>query len=110
MPALTVNRLGAGRVYYLAARPAADAFHDGLVRGLVRGLGLSRNLDVELPEGVTVQKREGGGRTFLFVHNCTAEEKTLELGAIRLRDAAGTSPLGGRLTLPPFGSRVLQRP
>ena len=33
MPALTVNSYGAGRVYYLAARPAADAFLDGFARG-----------------------------------------------------------------------------
>ena len=62
MPALTVNRFGSGRVYYLAARPAEDAFHDGLVRGLVRELGLARHLDVELPEGVTVQKRVRRGQ------------------------------------------------
>ena len=61
MPALTVNRHGAGRLYYLAARPAGDAFHDGLARGLVRELSLVRNLDVELPDGVTVQRRQGGG-------------------------------------------------
>ena len=85
MPALTVNRHGAGRVYYLAARPAGDAFHDGFARGLVRELKLARNLDVELPEGVTVQRREGGGRTFLFLHNFAPEGA----GARPRRDAAG---------------------
>ena len=34
-----VNRYGAGRVYYLAARPAGDAFHDALARGLVARAG-----------------------------------------------------------------------
>jgi beta-galactosidase len=107
MPALTVNRFGTGRVYYLAARPAEDAFHDGFVRGLVRELGLKRSLDVELPEGVTVQRREGGGQTFLFVHNCTGEEKAIELGAIRLRDVTDGAALTGRVALPAFASRVV---
>jgi beta-galactosidase len=109
MPALTVNRFGAGRCYYLAARPAEDGFHDQLVRGLVRELGLARNLDVELPEGVTVQKRTGGGKTFLFLHNCTGEEKTLALGGVRLVDAADGSALTGRVSLPGYASRVLAR-
>jgi beta-galactosidase len=109
MPALTVNRHGAGRVYYLAARPAGDAFHDGLARGLVRELKLARNLDADLPEGVTVQKRAGGGRTFLFLHNFAPREQAVDLGATRLVDVADGSTLTGRVTLPAFASRVVER-
>jgi beta-galactosidase len=109
MPALTVNRSGAGRVYYLAARPAGDAFHDGFARGLVRELGLVRNLDVELPEGVTVQRREGGGRTFLFLHNFAPMEQVLDLGATRLVDVTDGTTLTARVTLPAFGSRVVEK-
>ena len=75
MPALTVNKYGAGHVYYLAARPAADPFLDALTRGLASQARVSRCLDVELPEGVTVQKRSGGGRTFYFLHNCRREDQ-----------------------------------
>jgi beta-galactosidase len=107
MPALTLHRFGSGRVYYLAARPAEDAFHDGFVGGLVRELGLARNLEVQLPEGVTVQKRTGGGKTLLFVHNCTGDEKTLDLGAVRLVDVADGSVLSGRVSLPGYASRVV---
>jgi beta-galactosidase len=109
MPALTVNRVGQGRVYYLATRPAGDGFHDQLVRGLVRELKLARNLDAELPEGVTVQRRSGGGRTFLFVHNCTAAPQALDLGSTRLVDVEDGSSLAGRVTLAPFASRVVER-
>ena len=80
-----------------------------IVGGLVHELGLTRHLDVELPEGVTVQKRAGGGRTFLFVHNCTGDEKSLELGTIRLVDVADGSVLTGRVTLPGYASRVVTR-
>ena len=109
MPALTVNRHGAGRLYYLAARPAEEAFHDGFARGLVRELGLTRNLDVELPEGVTVQKRTGGGRTFLFLHNFVPREQALDLRGTRLVDVADGTVLTGRVTLPAHSSRVVEK-
>jgi beta-galactosidase len=108
-PCLTVKSTGRGRVYYLAARPAEDAFHDALARALVKEIGLSRNLEVDLPEGVTVQRRAGGGRRFLFVHNLRHEPQTLALGSIRLTDVADGTVLTGTVTLPPFASRVVER-
>jgi beta-galactosidase len=109
MPALTVNKYGAGRVYYLAARPAADPFLDALTRALASQAGVSRCLDVELPDGVTVQKRSGGGRTFYFLHNCRREDQVVDLGAIRLKDVSDGRVMTGRTTLAPFASFVLER-
>lgn len=108
-PALTVHAQGSGRVYYLAARPATDAFHDALVRGLVREVGLERCLDVELPEGVTAQKRSGGGRSFLFLHNFKNFEQTVDLSGLRLRDVIAGSVLTGRVPLRAYASLVLER-
>ena len=88
MPALTVNKYGSGQVYYLAARPAADGM-PGRVHPRAHGVAdwsLARCLAVELPEGVTVQKRSGGGRTFYFLHNCRRQNQVVDLGAIRLKD------------------------
>jgi beta-galactosidase len=109
MPALTVNAYGSGRVYYLAARPAADAFLDGFTRALVAQMKLSRCLDVELPEGVTVQKRSGGGRTFYFLHNFRLRDQVVDLGPTKLRDAGDGRVLTGRTTLAPFASFVLEQ-
>jgi beta-galactosidase len=109
MPALTVNRYGAGQVYYLAARPTADGMLDAFTRGLVAQLKIARCLDVELPEGVTVQKRSGGGRTFYFLHNCRRGNQVVDLGAIRLKDVADGRVLTGRTTLAPFASFVLEK-
>jgi beta-galactosidase len=109
MPALTRHRQGAGQVYYLGARPAADAFHDALAASLVRELKLERCLDVELPEGVTVQKRSGGGRTFLFLHNLKGREQALDLGALRLTEVSDGRTLTGRVTLAPYASLVLEK-
>jgi len=109
MPALTVNSYGAGRVYYLAARPAADAFLDGFTRALVGQAKLSRCLDVDLPEGVTVQKRTGGGRTFYFLHNFRRDGQVVDLGTLRLKKVGDGGVLTGRTTLEPFASFVLEK-
>jgi beta-galactosidase len=109
MPALTVNTHGLGRVYYMAARPATDTFLDGFTRGLASQLKLSRCLDVELPEGVTVQKRTGGGRTFYFLHNFRREDQVLDLGTIRLKEVSDGRILTGRTTLAPCASFVVER-
>jgi beta-galactosidase GanA len=74
----------------------------------MRELTLARNLDVDLPEGVTVQRREGGGRRFLFLHNFAPSEQSLELGAIRLVDVTDGAVLTAKVTLPAFASRVVE--
>ena len=109
MPALTVNSYGAGRVYYLAARPAADAFLDGFTRALVAQAKISRCLDVDLPEGVTVQTRAGGGRTFYFLHNFRRDGQVVDLGTLRLKKVGDGGVLTGRTTLEPFASFVLEK-
>jgi len=109
MPALTVNTHGLGRVYYLAARPAADAFLDGFTRALVAQTKLSRCLDVDLPEGVTVQKRSGGGRTFYFLHNFRRESQVVDLGTLRFKEVGDGRALTARTTLAPFASLVLEK-
>jgi len=78
-------------------------------RGLVSQLKLARCLDVDLPEGVTVQKRSGGGRTFYFLHNCRREDQVVDFGAVRLKDVSDGRVFTGRTTLAPFASFVLER-
>lgn len=109
MPALTVNRVGSGRVYYLAARPSGDAFLDTFTRGLAAQAKLSPCLDAALPEGVTVQKRAGGGRTFFFLHNFRREEQVVDLGATKLREVSDGRVLTGQTKLAPFASFVLEK-
>jgi beta-galactosidase len=108
-PCLTVHRLGSGRTYYLATRPAEAGFHDALVTGLAREVGLSRCLDAQLPTGVTVQRRSGGGRSFLFLHNLRDQEQRVDLGSGRLTDLVDGRLLTGTVILAPFTSLVLER-
>jgi beta-galactosidase len=109
MPALTVNLVGDGRVYYLAARPSDDTFLDAFARGLVLQLKLGRTLDVDLPEGVTVQQRTGGGRTFYFLHNLARREQVVDLGTTKLRDVTDGQVFTGPTRLAPFASFVLEQ-
>lgn len=109
MPCLTVNAVGPGRVYYLATRPAEEAFHDAFVRALARDLKLARCLEVAMPEGMSVQKRSGDGRTFLFIHNFKAVEQDLDLPPGRFRDVIAAKDVTGRLVFPAYGSHVLER-
>jgi beta-galactosidase len=108
-PCLTVNRHGSGRVYYLGARPAADEFHDAFARALVRELKIAPCLEAALPEGVTVQKRAGGGHTFLFVHNLKPIPQAVDLGRGMLENVLAGGAVTGKITLPPYGSLVLRR-
>lgn len=105
---MAVNSFGAGKVFYLGARPATDAFHDALAKALIREAGISRCLEVGLPEGVTVQKRSDGKRTFFFLHNFKNAAQELDLGALRLTNALEGGVVSGRLTLPPYASFVFE--
>jgi beta-galactosidase len=106
--ALTVNTFGRGRAYYIASRND-DRFTDDFFGGLARELGLKRNLDADLPQGVTVQRRGDGETDYLFVLNFTPEEQTLALNEVGLTDMLSEAGVGDSLTLPGYGSAVLRR-
>jgi beta-galactosidase len=84
-PALTRNRFGKGRAYFIAARTDADFLRDFYAMALSEA-GVKPLLDSPLPHGVTVQARSGGGETHLFLLNFTPEEKTVDVRghAVRL--------------------------
>ena len=96
-PALTVNSVGEGRAYFIAARTGADFLED-FYRTVVDEAGVRRALDVELPPGVTAQVRSDGQTDHVFVLNFNPSEVRLDLGA------------GERLELAPYGTSVLERP
>ncbi len=118
-PALTANRFGQGRAYFIAFRNNQD-FESDFYGDLVAELGLLRALDVELPAGVTAQMRTDGETDFVFVMNFTAEVKAVALpegtrygeaplGAVRAAVVDAASPVAGTLSLAPYGVRVLTR-
>lgn len=79
-PALTVNKYGEGKAYYIASRNESK-FADDFYRGLNEELNLNRTLDIELPKGVTAQKRSDGENDYIFLMNFNSQQFDLELDA-----------------------------
>ncbi len=108
-PALTANRLGKGRAYYIASRND-DRFHDNFYGTLVEQLGLKRSLGVNLPKGVTVQMRTDGKNDFLFLLNFQPAARKVKLGHETFTDIVADKGVKGTVTLPAYGSRIMRRP
>lgn len=101
--AVTVNRVGAGQVYYVGAVFGQDFLLE-LLGGLLDAHRIERIPG--LPEGVQASIRRSGDTGFLFLVNFTTSEQTVEL------DRACSSVLYGgaaakRFLLPPFGVEIV---
>lgn len=108
-PALTVNALGQGQAYYLAARVSDAAFYDSFYGRLVRNAGVRRAIDVDLPAGVTVQLRTDGEHDYVFILNFSGAEAAVSLDARQYVDVETGESLSGRFSLPVYGVRILKR-
>jgi beta-galactosidase len=91
-PALTLNRRGQGRAYFIAARTGGD-FLDDFYRHAAAEAGIEPLFDT-LPEGVTAQIRSNGKKDFIFLMNFTNGE----------RQVSGGPGLG------PFEVKIMERP
>lgn len=108
-PALTVNRLGSGKAYYIATRFTAP-FYDDFYGKLIADLGIERALDTKLPAGVTAHLRTDGTSDYVFVQNYTPETKQLELDKQTYTDLLCGDEVHAHLDLQPYDIRVLRRP
>ncbi|WP_040950261.1 beta-galactosidase [Gorillibacterium massiliense] len=106
-PVLTVNAVGKGKAYYLAARVSEDAFYDAFYGKVVEEAGIRRVLDADLPAGVTAQLRTDGDREYVFLLNFSGTACEVELDR-EYADAETGEQLSGSLVLPVNGSRVLR--
>jgi beta-galactosidase len=95
-PALTLNKHGKGKAYFIAARTGAG-FLDAFYGQIVKENHIKPALDTPLPAGVTVQVRSNGTKDFVFIMNFTDKVKTVDTG----------SP--GKLTLAPFEVKIIER-
>jgi beta-galactosidase len=106
-PALTVNAVGDGQAYYMAARHNAD-FLTNFYTKLADELRLARSLETDLPHGVTAQRRSDGARDFIFVMNFANEARQLALpGEQGYTDLLTGETRGGTLELAPYGISIL---
>ncbi|WP_274481935.1 beta-galactosidase [Paenibacillus polymyxa] len=77
-PALTVNRLGQGKAYYIASRNIG-LFHSHFYRSLIDDAGISKALNVNLPHGVNTAIRTDGVHDYIFILNFTHEPQKIML-------------------------------
>lgn len=107
-PALTVNKFGDGKAYYIAFRSDFDFLSD-FYKQLIKDLNISKVLDTELPEGVTAQKRSDGENDYIFIMNFSPEERKVILPDESFTDMLEGNKVEGEITLPGYGVRILER-
>lgn len=106
-PALTVNHLGKGQAFYQAARFELD-FQCDFYRQLINQLGIARALDTNLPEGVSVSRRENSEAAYIFVMNFNQQPVTLALKET-FEEILTKETLSEHLALEAFGVAVLKQ-
>lgn len=104
-PAVTVNRFGKGRAYYLASRNEAR-FLSRFYGAIQRDLALSPVIRATLPPGVTAQAREAGRERIVFLMNFNNRAKRVRL-ATPYTDLLDRKRVNGTLTLDPYAVRFL---
>ena len=107
-PALTCNRYGKGRAYYIAARTEESFLHD-LYEDLIRDLNIKPVLTVDLPRGVTVQCRTDGKRECIFIMNFSAENAMVVLGAGTFRDLLNGTTYSGNVSMRGYDVLIVER-
>ncbi|WP_040950101.1 beta-galactosidase [Gorillibacterium massiliense] len=108
-PVLTVNRLGYGQAYHLAARVADASFYELLYGHIAQKAGVSKVLNSHLPAGVTAQIRSDGEHDYLFLMNFSGKEAEVELDSADYADVETGAAEERFVRLGVYGVRILKR-
>ncbi|MFC6653244.1 beta-galactosidase [Paenibacillus rhizoplanae] len=104
MPALTVNRFGAGQAYYVATSPDA-AFLRGFLGNLCADNGIAPL--VSAPEGIESVQRVKDGVSYLFLLNHAEEELSADIGTGERTDLLTGKKFSGSTVVPGRGVLIL---
>jgi beta-galactosidase len=107
-PALTVNKLGEGKAYYMATRLGDDFLLD-FYRSVAAESGAARALQSELPAGVTAQLRTDGIWDYVFLMNFGAEAAEVKLDGRVYTDLESGESAESVVSLTLNGIRMLKR-
>jgi len=104
--AMSGNRFGKGRVYYVGTELTAEAYLDG-AKLEAQGAGIP--LGPKLPEGVELAARVKDGKKILFLINYTDKPHTVSLNRSMQNALTGESE-PGEVKIPAFDVKVLVDP
>ncbi len=105
-PAVTENSFGKGKAYYIAFRDKG-VYADMLYGRLIDELKIEKNLDADLPNGVTAHSRESESAKYIFVENYNADKKEVCLDREYI-DVETGEKVSGKLLLDGYGVRILK--
>ncbi|HZG57653.1 beta-galactosidase [Paenibacillus sp.] len=106
MPAVTVNKFGAGEAWYVATSPDR-AFLQGLLKHLCDKAGIAPALR-DAPEGLEAAVREKDGKRFLFLLNHNKQAAAASLEGV-WRDALSGETRQGEVDVPAHGVLILSK-
>lgn len=104
MPALTVNRFGEGKAYYVATSPDA-AFLRAFLATVSAENGIAPL--VSAPEGIESVQRVKEGVSYLFLLNHSAEELSADIGTGERTDLLTGKKCSGSTVVPGRGVLIL---
>ncbi len=109
MPAVTKHPFGKGMAYHIAARTEVEFLRD-FYKLLAKEISLESNFPFaeKLPDGISIQKREGDGEVYYFFMNFNSIEQSVLLKeTIVLKDIESGEQLeGNKICLQPLQVRI----
>ncbi|KRF12057.1 beta-galactosidase [Paenibacillus sp. Soil787] len=104
MPALTVNKFGAGQAWYVASSPE-PSFLKGFLANLCKEKGITAPI-TPVP-GVEISQRTNESETYLFILNHNDQPVNVDLGTLKGLDLIKGQPVTDTVTLSTKGVLIL---
>jgi beta-galactosidase len=105
--ALTKNKFGKGNAYYICSR-MEDDFNKEFLGDLLNELEIDKNINIELPKGISVSKREDEENKYFFIQNYLNEEKEINFGSYVLRDIVTGEKYSGKVKIKPYEVLIVE--